>query len=87
LIASAALVGALLVAAYVAVLRHDISVVPFGVATMTTVGTLREGWAQAYPGALGGAIVAVVGMWVVAYWLFRALNARRAGNTLEAAET
>jgi hypothetical protein len=75
-IASAAVVGALLVAAYILVLRLDVSVVPFAVAVMTTTGTLREGWSQAYPGALPGAIVAVVVMWAMAYGGFRALRAR-----------
>ena len=73
-IASAALVGALLVAMYVGVLRHDVSALPFGVAVMTLTGTLREGWVRPYPGALAGAIVAVVAMSAVAYWWFRALR-------------
>ena len=73
-IVSAALVGALLVAMYVGVLRHDVSALPFGVAVMTLTGTLREGWARPYPGALAGAIVAVVAMGAVAYWWFRALR-------------
>jgi hypothetical protein len=73
-IVSAALIGALLVAMYVGVLRHDVSVVPFGVAVMTLAGTLREGWAQPYPAAFPGAIVAVIAMWAVAYWWFRALR-------------
>jgi hypothetical protein len=74
LIASAAVIGALLAGVYVGVLRHDVSVVPFAVATLTAAGTLREGWLRAYPGALAGAIAAVVAIWVVAYWLFRALQ-------------
>ena len=41
---------------------------------MTLTGTLREGWARPYPGALAGAIVAVVVMCAVAYWWFRALR-------------
>jgi len=76
-IVSAALVGAPLVAMYVGVLRHDVSALPFGVAVMTLTGTLREGWARPYPGALAGAIVAVVVMSAVAYWWFRALRPNR----------
>jgi hypothetical protein len=83
LIASAAVIGALLVGVYVGVLRHDVSVVPFAVATLTAAGTLREGWLRAYPGALGGAIAAVVAIWAAAYWLFRALNAPRAMSAPE----
>ncbi len=86
LIASAAVIGALLAGVYAGILRHDVSVVPFAVATMTAAGTLREGWLRAYPGALGGAIAAVVAIWVVAYWLFRALNAPRAMGARETLE-
>jgi hypothetical protein len=86
LIASAAVIGALLAGVYVGVLRHDVSVVPFAVATMTAAGTLREGWLRAYPGALGGAIAAAVAIWVVAYWLFRALTAPRAMNAVDTAQ-
>src|SRR5204863_8893180 len=55
-IASAAIAGGLLVAAYVLVLREDFGVLPFAVAVMTMTGTLREGWSRAYPGALAGAV-------------------------------
>ena len=75
-IGSAAVVGALLVAAYIFILREDISVAPLAVAVFTMTGTLREGWSRAYPGALLGAIVAVVVMWALAYWWFRALRLR-----------
>ncbi len=73
-IASAMLIGLLLTAAYVFVLRHDVSVVPIAVALMTTMGTLREGWTRPFPGALAGAIVASVVMCVVAYVWFRVLT-------------
>src|SRR5207245_11221841 len=73
-IVSAALVGALLVAMYIGVLRHDVSALPFGVAVMTLTGTLAEGWARPYPGALAGAIVAVVTVWAGAYWWFAPLR-------------
>ena len=65
--AIAALSGVLLLAAYVALLRHDVRIVPIGIAVMTTAAALREGWARAYPGALVGAMVAIVLTWTVAY--------------------
>ena len=37
-------------AAYVIVLRHDVSVVPIAAAVMTTMETLREGWTRARSG-------------------------------------
>ena len=83
-VASAAIIGALLVAIYVAVLRHDVSVVPFGVAVMTLAGTLREGWLRPYHAALPGAIVAALGIGVVAYWWFRALRSPSAGQAAAA---
>jgi len=73
-VAFAALVGALMTAAYVVVLRHDASIVPIAAAVMTMAGTLYEGSARAYPGALPGAIIAVIAMGAVAYGWFRALR-------------
>ena len=76
-IASATLIGGMFVAAYIFVLRDEVAPLPFAVAVMTMTGTLREGWSRAYPEALAGAIVAVVVMWAVAFWWFRALRQRR----------
>ena len=73
-IVSAVLIGLLLTALYVIVLRHDISIVPIAVAVMTTMGTLREGWSRAYPGALAGSIVASVLMCAIGYAWFRVLR-------------
>jgi hypothetical protein len=72
---SAVLIGLLLTAAYVVVLRHDVSVVPIAAAVMTTMGTLREGWVRAYSGALAGAIVASILMAAVAFVSFCVLRA------------
>jgi CAAX prenyl protease-like protein len=73
-IVSAIGIGLLFVAAYIFVLRHDVSIVPIAAAMMTMPGVLREGWAAAYPGALTGAIVAVLVMGAAAYVWFRALR-------------
>jgi hypothetical protein len=73
-IGSGAIIGALLLAAYVVVLRHHSRVVPFAAALLTTAATLREGWSGAYPGVLAGALIACVVIWVVASTWFRALD-------------
>jgi hypothetical protein len=73
-IASAAIIGALLLAAYVVVLRHHGRIVPFAAALLTTAATLREGWTRAYPGVLTGVLIACIVMWVVAIVWFRALD-------------
>jgi hypothetical protein len=73
-IASAATIGALLLAAYLVVLRHHGRVVPFAAALMTTAATLRDGWTRAYPGVFAGALIACVVMWIVASAWFRALD-------------
>ena len=83
--AFAALTGLLLLAAYVFVLRHDARVVPIGLAGAAAVSTLWEGWARAYPGALGGAIVGVGLMGLVAYAWAKTLSPRRTENTKAAA--
>src|SRR5262249_26155509 len=50
--AFSAFAGAVLTAVYVVVLRQDASVVPIAAAVMTVAGTLHDGSARAYPGAL-----------------------------------
>ncbi len=79
-LASAAAIGAVLVVAYVLVLRHDVSVVPLAVAVMTIAGTLREGWAAPFPGAVAGAIAGVILMGLAAFWWFRELRRLAARN-------
>jgi hypothetical protein len=73
-IASAAIIGALLLAAHVVVLRHHGRIVPFAAAFLSTAASLREGWTRAYPGVLAGALIACVVMWLVAIVWFRALD-------------
>jgi hypothetical protein len=79
---SGVMVGLLLLAAYVFVLRHDVSVVPLAAAAVTTAGTLPEGFARPYPGALPGAVVAVALAWVVAYLWRRSLAGSRSATAL-----
>jgi len=77
-IVSAILLGLLLTMIYVVILRYNVSGMPIAVAVMTTMGTLREGWLRAYPGALGGAVLACILIWLVAYACFRVLLAPHA---------
>jgi hypothetical protein len=74
--------GALLLIAYVWVFRHDARAVPAAVATAATLETIREGAAQAYPGALGGAVIAVGLIWLVAYAWMRALTPHGESRTM-----
>jgi len=69
------LIGAIFLAAYVLVLRHDVSTVPIAAAVMTSLGALREGLAGAYPASLGGAFLSVVLMSLIGWTWFRALEA------------
>jgi hypothetical protein len=70
------LIGAMFLAAYVVVLRHDVSVVPIAAAAMTSLGALREGLAAAYPASLAGTLLSIVLMSVVGWIWFRALEVR-----------
>jgi len=62
--------GAVLLAAYVYILRVDVSLVPLAVGTMLALVALREGLYQAYPGAAAGAALAVVLTVAVSWWWF-----------------
>lgn len=73
-IGSASIVGALFALMFIVVLRHQVSLVPLAVAVMTMMGTAREGWAQAYPAALAGSLIAIVLMGMVAWWWSRRLE-------------
>lgn len=68
--------GAVLLAAYVYILRVDVSLVPLAAGTMLALVALREGLYQAYPGAAAGAALAVVLTMAASWWWF--LEVRRA---------
>jgi hypothetical protein len=72
--AFAAATGLLFLASYAWILRHDARVVPVAVATAATFETIWEGSARAYPGALGGALIAIGFIWLAAYAWIRALS-------------
>jgi hypothetical protein len=82
-VAFTTLAGVLLAAGYVVALRHDVRIAPIAAAVMTMAGTLHEGAARAYPGALGGAIIAAVAMAAVAYAWFRVLTRPHEVKTAE----
>jgi hypothetical protein len=67
-------IGAIFLAVYVLVLRHDLSIVPIAAAVMTSLGALREGLAGAYPASLGGTFLSVVLMSLIGWTWFRALE-------------
>ncbi len=74
-LAAGLLQGALLLAAYLLVLRHDLTLVLPTVAMMVALGTVREGLLDAYPAALPGAVVGVVLMGLVLLYWFEKLRA------------
>src|SRR5438445_644135 len=56
--------------------------VPVAAAVTTTAATVWDGWARAYPGALGGAVIAVALVWLAAYAWIRALSPRQEGQRM-----
>ena len=71
----AGLVGAAaLTAAYVLILRADLSLVPVTLATMVVVRLVALGVSSPYPGALSGSAAGILVAGLVAWWLFRALR-------------
>ena len=78
--AAAGLVLALgLLAASATVLRVDLTMIPIALGTMMALGALMRGSQRAFPGALPGALAAVVLTAILAWWLYRALRRWRAG--------
>jgi hypothetical protein len=71
----AGLVGAsTLLAAYVTLLRADLSVVPVALGTMGVIRMIGFGLERPFPGALAGSLGAAVVTALVAWWLFSALR-------------
>jgi hypothetical protein len=65
-------------AAYVTLLRADLTMLPIAIGTMLAVSALARGVRRPFPGAELGAILAVVVIGLVAWWSFRALRRWRA---------
>jgi hypothetical protein len=57
-LAEGVLTGIVIAVAYVTVFRRHMALLPLVAAAMSTTGVIREGVIGAYPGALGGSIVA-----------------------------
>jgi hypothetical protein len=66
-----------LVAAYVTLVRFDLTMVPVALGTMTAVEALARGAQRPFPGALVGSVVAAVVTLVVGWWWSRALGRSR----------
>ncbi len=69
--------GATLVAAYVLLLRSDLTMVPIALGTLAIVSTLARGLERTHPGALGGSVLAALLVGATAWWWFRALRRAR----------
>ena len=66
-----------LVAAYVTLLRFDLTMVPVALGTMAAVEALARGVQRPFPGALGGSAIAAVVILLVGWWWSRALGRSR----------
>jgi len=75
-LSAGAAMGTLLLVAYILVLRDDVSIVPIAAAVVATAGSLPEGLARPYVGALEGTVLAVGVVWLIAWAWFRALGTR-----------
>jgi hypothetical protein len=70
-----ALIAAALVAAYVWLLRADLTLVPLALGTMMAVGTLARYVPQPFPGAAIGAVLGAFILLLAGWCVFRALRA------------
>ena len=66
-----------LVAAYVTLVRFDLTMVPMALGTMAAVEALARGAQRPFPGALVGSVVAAVVTLLVGWWWSRALGQSR----------
>ena len=76
-LAAAALAAAALLAAYVTLLRADLTMVPLVIGTMTVFGILAQNIPEPFPGALVASIGGAILIGVLAWWWFRALRRSR----------
>jgi hypothetical protein len=67
------LAGAALLAAYVMVLRFDLSLLPAAAGTIAALDTVRIGLVNVHAGALAGSIAAAILILVLAFFWQRAL--------------
>jgi hypothetical protein len=66
---SGVLTGALLLGAYIWIIRYNLALLPFAVAGFVLLDRLGQAWLQAFPGALAGNIVAILLVFLfAAYW-------------------
>ena len=66
--------AAAIVAAYATLLRFDLTMMPIALGVTASVAVLSRAAARPYPGALGGSLVAVVLVTLLAAGWFRALR-------------
>jgi hypothetical protein len=65
--------GAILLAAYVFVLRFNLALTPIAIGMITILGTLKQGLYQALPSAMPGALLASVLIGLFAFYWFTKL--------------
>jgi MFS family permease len=77
---SGTVTGLLMLAAYVFILRFDITLTPIAVAVMVILDRIPEGLHRAYPGALPGTALGIVVIAMISWWWFNELRRERAGT-------
>jgi hypothetical protein len=70
--------GAALLATYVTLLRADLTMIPIALGVMMGVSALARSVSQPFPGALAGAVLAVIVIAALSWWSFGALRRWRA---------
>ena len=63
-----------MVAVYLLILRHDLTLLPLAVAVGSATGVLADGLTRAYPGALPAALLAAVSLLVLGGWSMHGLR-------------
>jgi hypothetical protein len=76
-LAGGAVTALALLAAYVTVVRADLTMIPIALATMLALSVLARGGQRAFPGAVAGATIAILVIAAVGWWMFAALRRTR----------
>jgi len=86
-LAAGAVTAPALAVAYVTLLRFDLTMVPLAIGVMMAAGAVLEGAERAYPGALGGSLIAAMLSLLLGWWWSRALRRARTKSGTEVPAT
>ena len=80
--AAAAPAAAALEAAYIFLLRFELTMVPLAIGVMMAVSAISRGAQRAFPGELLAAIVSAIVVLMLAVWMFAVLRRARAAQAI-----